>query len=92
MKPQVISPKFIYPKQTMKKDYLYRVYGKVEDNWMIVGKALLCFSVVNFSDLDFISSLFSNNNFNISIIVKNFWQFFYTWLDMAKWRKGAWSG
>jgi hypothetical protein len=109
--PQVISPKFIYPKQTMKKDYLYKVYGKVDDNWMIVGKALLCFSDVNFSGLNFISSLnlnlssdiftvdfsssvYSDNNFNICscIINKNIWVFFNNWVDMTIAKNNTWSG
>jgi hypothetical protein len=66
--PQIISPKFIYPKQIMKKDFLYRVYGKVEDIWMSVGKALLCFSDAIFSDLDFIFSLSLDSRSDIFMV------------------------
>jgi hypothetical protein len=71
MKPQVISPKFIYPKQTMKKDFLYRVYGKVDDKWMTVGKALICFGETIFSGFNFVSSLsldLRSNIFRINFI------------------------
>ncbi|MGC9090087.1 MAG: hypothetical protein ACP5IV_08110, partial [Caldisericia bacterium] len=46
--------------------------------------------------INLISSIYSKNNFNMRqffrIIYKFIWQSFYNWLDMAKWKNGAWSG